>query len=215
MIHTAIIDDDTKLAQSICTWIQSKPELYSEGCYKSVDALIDSKDTIEKLEVLLLDIELNGISSLNHIGRIKNAFPEVEIIILSSYSSEEYIFSALRAGASSYCLKGSGLDVLGGAISQTHNSGSYFDPAVARKVAQYFSADTHNTSDEMRLTQREIDVVIGLVDGLSYKLIGNRLGISIDTVRHFIRVIYKKLQVNSKSEVIKMAYRGEIEGVIL
>lgn len=215
MIRTAIVDDNKKLAQSICRWIESRPELVSEGCFISIEELLENKRSVASLDILLLDIELDNTISLDKITTIKKAFPGTEIIILSSFSSKAYIFAALRAGASSYCLKGSGMDNLWNAISQTHNKGSYFDPSVARKVASYFSDSSQVVSSDMQLTQREIDVVIALVDGLSYKLIGDRLGISIDTVRHFIRLIYKKLSVNSKSEVIKMAYRGEIEGLNL
>jgi len=135
-------------------------------------------------------------------------------VILSGYDKEDYILAALRAGASSYILKGAGLDKLEQGITETHRKGSYFDPLIARKVATYFVTEKPKEINQA-LTKREIEVVIGLVDGLSYKLIARRLGVTIHTVRHFIKIVYKKLGVNSKSEVISKAYKGEIEGIKL
>ncbi len=211
MINLALIDDDVKIASRLHGWLSAKPEVFSEGHFQTVNGLLESKSELEELDIILLDIELDGTNGITQIGRIKEVFPNVQIIILSSHGGEEYVFSALRAGAESYCLKGRNPENLWEAIKDTYEKGSYLDPLVARKVTNYFSKKSEKDPNRL-LTDRELEVVQGLVDGLSYKLIAVRMGIALNTVRHFIKVIYKKLEINSKSEIIAKAYKGEIEG---
>jgi len=141
---------------------------------------------------------------------IKNQHPEIEIIILTVYHDSHKIFDSLCAGASGYLLKHTSLPEIKEAIETLVDGGSPMSPQIARKVIDYFKKPEIKKEPESELTPREQEIVVGLVDGLSYKMIADRMGIAIDTVRAHIRNIYKKLHVNSKAEVIAKSLRGEI-----
>lgn len=214
MIHIAIIDDDEEIGKSLTRWLKTKDDLLVEGHFFSVKEIIKKKNSITACNILLLDIDLGAENGISEIQRLKNMFPETKIIMLTSYASDQHVISSLRAGASGYYLKGSGLDSLWDAIQQTSKHGGYIDPSVTPTVTAFFST-MGDQNGESGLTKREVQVIMGFVDGLSYKLIASRLGVTVHTINHFVRVIYKKLEVNSKAELIRMAYRGEIEGIVL
>ncbi|HKI46179.1 MAG TPA: response regulator transcription factor, partial [Balneolales bacterium] len=155
-------------------------------------------------------IELPGMSGIDGMKLIKNQHPEIEIIILTVYHDSHKIFDSLCAGASGYLLKHTSLPEIKEAIETLVDGGSPMSPQIARKVIDYFKKPEIKKEPESELTPREQEIVVGLVDGLSYKMIADRMGIAIDTVRAHIRNIYKKLHVNSKAEVIAKSLRGEI-----
>jgi DNA-binding NarL/FixJ family response regulator len=129
--------------------------------------------------------------------------------MLTIYHDSHKIFDSLVAGASGYLLKHTSLPEIKEAIENLVDGGAPMSPQIARKVIQHFNKPVAE-KPESDLTAREQDIVNGLVDGLSYKMIADRFDISIDTVRAHIRNIYKKLHVNSKAEVIAKSLRGEI-----
>lgn len=214
MIHIAIIDDEKRFRNSLSIWLKTRIEVFLEGSFASIDEILEQQANLKSLDMILLDIELGGENGIAHIQVLKKTFPDIQIIILSSHSTDDHIISALRAGADSYCLKGAGSDNLWQAIMQTWKEGSYLDSSVTKKVIGFFS-NFAGSKESKVLTKREEEVVMGIVDGLSYKLIANRLGVTVHTVNHFVRIIYKKLGVNSKAEVIRMAYQGDIVGITI
>ena len=128
---------------------------------------------------------------------------------LKSHDSTK-IFDSLVAGASGYLLKHTSLPEIHESIQTLLKGGAPMSPQIARKVIGHFNKPRKQAEEKSDLTLREQDIVNGLVDGLSYKLIADRYEISIDTVRAHIRNIYRKLHVNSKAEVIAKSLRGEI-----
>lgn len=158
-----------------------------------------------------MDIQLPGMSGIEGIGIIKDKYPEIDIIMLTVYHDSHKIFDSLCAGASGYLLKHTSLPEIKESILNLLNGGAPMSPQIARKVINHFQEQEPRKSNvESSLTPREHDIVNGLVDGLSYKMIADRYDISIDTVRAHIRNIYKKLHVNSKAEVIAKSLKGEI-----
>ncbi len=149
------------------------------------------------------------MSGLEGIRLLKNARPKTDIIMLTSYEDSDRVFKALCAGADSYLVKRSGLDKIKEAIITVNRGGSYMSPSIARKVINHF-APKQDRPEEQLLTGRQQQIVTGLVDGLSYKMIADKYLISVETVRDHIKKIYKKLQVNSKAEVIRKRMEGEI-----
>ena len=133
----------------------------------------------------------------------------MEFIVFTSYGDWELVFDSLRAGAGGYLLKGSDLMEIKDAVLLLYSGGAPMSPEIAKKVIKYFSSEKITKVGEA-LTIKERQVVDGLVEGLSYKMIGGKLGISIDTVRFHIKHVYRKLHVNSKAEVIGKSVRGEI-----
>ncbi len=162
----------------------------------------------ETPDVILSDIGLPGMSGIEGIRKIRTAIPGADVIMLTVFNDSDRIFKALCAGATGYALKNTPLPDILKAILEVKGGGSYMSPSIARKVTEYF-APTRNHSEE-QLSSRERQIVQGLTEGLSYKLIASRLSVSIDAVRFHIKNIYRKLHVNSKAEVISKALKGEL-----
>jgi DNA-binding NarL/FixJ family response regulator len=158
-------------------------------------------------EVVLTDIGLPGMSGIEGIRLIKERIKAVDIIMLTVFKDENRIFKSLCAGATGYLVKDTPFPAIKDAILIIRRGGSFMSPAIARKIVEYFNPSQKNNEG---LTSREKQIVQGLVDGLSYKLIADRLSISIDTVRSHIKKIYTKLQVNSRTELISKSYKGFI-----
>jgi DNA-binding NarL/FixJ family response regulator len=141
--------------------------------------------------------------------KIKNQWPDIDIIMLTVFKDNDKIFKSICAGATGYLLKDTPLPEVKRAVIEITNGGSYMTPSIARRVMEYF-APVKTENEEAALTQKEKQIIMALTEGLSYKMIGEKLLISIDTVRFHIKNIYRKLQVNSKTEVISKALKGEI-----
>ncbi len=163
----------------------------------------------EEVGMVLLDIGLPGMSGLEGIKKIKAKFPEADIVMFTSFEEEEKIFKALCSGACSYITKRTSLMKLTEALFTIHRGGSYMSPSIARKVVQYF-APKPKTANKSMLTDRQREIVDNIVAGLSYKMVANKLSISIETVRDHIKKIYRALHINSKAELIKRSLDGNI-----
>lgn len=209
MIKIGIVEDNEKIRGLIQRYLDMQEELTCKAAMESVEDMLVYLEEKERPDVLLMDIQLPGMSGIEGIGIIKEKYPEIEIIMLTVYHDSHKIFDSLKAGASGYLLKHTSLPEIKESIEKLASGGAPMSPQIARKVIQYFNKPDKKEV-ESDLTPREQDIVNGLVDGLSYKLIADRFDISIDTVRAHIRNIYKKLHVNSKAEVITKSLRGEI-----
>ncbi len=206
-----IVEDNKKIRDLIQRYLDMQENMSCPVAVESVEEMLEYLKDYDVPDVLLMDIQLPGMSGIEGIGLIKKDYPETEIIMLTVYHDSHKIFNSLCAGASGYLLKHTSLPEIRESIENLTGGGAPMSPQIARKVIEHFSesvAKKKNT--ESSLTEREQDIVNGLVDGLSYKLIADRYDISIDTVRAHIRNIYKKLHVNSKAEVIAKSLRGEI-----
>lgn len=208
MLELAIIEDDRLIRESIRDYFADAAQVNCTMAAESVEDFFEQLPHHSSLNTLLLDINLPGISGLDALRLIKDKLPNLEIIMLTIHDKPDYIFKALCSGAIGYLLKDTPLDKIEEAVLTIHNGGSAMSPSIARKVVEYFSPK--EKSPESSLTPREQQVVEGLVDGLSYKLIADRYSMSNETVRFHIKNIYKKLHVNSKSEVVSKVLKGEV-----
>jgi DNA-binding NarL/FixJ family response regulator len=210
--HIAIVEDNVKIRDLIQKFLQMQGDIRCDHAYGSVEQLLQVMREGDVPHIILMDIDLEGMSGIDGMKLIKSKFPDIEIIMLTVYHDSHKIFNSLRAGASGYLLKHTSLPEIKEAIDVVLNGGSPMSPQIARKVITHFNAPEQPTDEksDSGLTMREQEIVVGLVDGLSYKMIADRMDISIDTVRAHIRNIYKKLHVNSKAEVIAKSLRGEI-----
>lgn len=209
VISAAIIEDIADTRDGIAEYLDKQPNILCKIKTGSVEEFlkITNKDTA--LDVVLLDIGLPGISGINGIKLIKEIHPGINILMLTVYEDAENIFEALCSGAHGYLLKNTGLSKIKDAVEDVYKGGAPMSPQIARKVIQYFNPSKSLKPDNL-LTNREKEIVAGLVDGLSYKMIATANHISIETVRFHIKNIYKKLHVNCKAEVITKSLRGEI-----
>jgi DNA-binding NarL/FixJ family response regulator len=159
-------------------------------------------------DVILMDIGLPGMSGIEGIREVKKIRSNVVIVVLSVYEDDDNIFEALCRGASGYLVKNTPPARLIEAITEAHEGGSPMTSHIARKVVNLFQKSFKGADEsEVRLTDREKEILTGLSDGDSYGSVAESLFISVDTVRYHIRNIYEKLQVHSQSAAVSKAIR--------
>ncbi len=210
VINLAIIEDGRLVRDSLEAYFDKQDNIELIGVAESVEDFLAKAEKllIDKPDVVLCDINLPGMSGIKGVKYIRSVYPKADVIMLTVFNDSDRIFQSLCAGATGYALKSTPMPELLKAIFEIHNGGSYMSPSIARKVVEHFSPSRKRVEEV--LSPREFQVVRALTEGLSYKLIADRLGISIDTVRTHIKSIYSKLQVNSKVEVLRKAFKGEI-----
>lgn len=207
-ISIAIVEDIDDIREGLKTYFSFQPEISGVDAFGNMEDILERMRNNYRPDVILSDIGLPGIDGINGIKLISAIAPETDVIMLTVFMDSDKIFNALCAGATGYLLKGTPMPEIKKAILEIHAGGSYMSPSIARKVVEHFKAPTQRISNV--LTEKEREVIQCLLDGLSYKLIADRLNISIDTVRFRIKSIYKKLHVNSKAEILSKALKGEI-----
>jgi DNA-binding NarL/FixJ family response regulator len=166
----------------------------------------------DKPHVALVDIQMPGMSGIEATAIIRQEFPELPILIQTVFDDDAKIFAAICAGANGYILKSTPPIKLLEAIKEVFEGGSPMTPSIAAKVLKMFKDQNHKTSsvENIDLSEREKEILVLLVDGLSYKLIANRLFISYETVHSHVKKIYQKLHVNSVNEAISKALRNKL-----
>ena len=202
MIRITIIEDDTTIRRNLVAFIGFHEDMELVAEYGSVEDflhLMSSKAL--KADILLLDIGLPGMSGLEGISKIKEKAPNIDIIMLTTYDEEEKIFAALQSGACSYLSKKTSLEKIIETIRIVHGGGSYMSPAIARKLTSYISKG-EPTKKTYKLTPKQVLIIEGLVDGLSYKGLATRLDVSVSTIKTHIKRIYQTMHVSSKSEAV-------------
>lgn len=212
MINVVIVEDSKTIREGLKLLIDGTEGYSCIAAYSNCEDLLDVVEKI-KIDVILMDIDLPGISGIEGIKRIKEISSEILILILTVYDENELIFEALCAGASGYLVKKTPPAKLLDAIKEAYDGGAPMTSNIARKVVDFFQKNKplEKESDIISLTKREKEVLSGLVDGYSYKAIADKLNISVDTVRFHFRNIYKKMHVHSQSEAVVKALK---EGLI-
>jgi DNA-binding NarL/FixJ family response regulator len=209
MISVAIVEDDDVIREGVREYLDSQENLICTAAKSSVEHFLAilNKDTLP--DVILMDIGLPGMSGISGMKLINEKYPEVNIIMFTVYIDSHKIFDSLCSGASGYLLKNTSFPEMKQAIEIIHAGGSMMSPPIARKVMEHFRTGRKRQVNSP-LTDKEKEIVQGLVDGLSYKMIADSASISIETVRSHIKNIYKKLHVHSKADVIRKSLSGEI-----
>ncbi len=199
-ISISIVEDSEKLRGTLARVLNRAEGFRCVSQYPSAeDALKDLPTT--KPEVVLMDINLPGINGVECVRQLKKILPELLIIMLTVYEDTENIFEALTAGASGYLLKRTTSPELLSAIREVQRGGSPMTTHIARKVVQSFQKNAPTQSAE-NLSEREQQVLDLLSRGLMYKEIADKLQISYETVHTYIRRIYEKLQVRTRTEAV-------------
>ena len=209
MIRIGIVEDDDLIREGIQKYLNAQDNFICDLTENSFENFLPKLTKEGSVDVALVDIGLPGMSGINGIKILRKEYPDINIIMLTVYNDSNRIFNSLCAGASGYLLKNTPLEEIKKSIEILDSGGSPMSPEIARKVVEYFNPSKPE-GYKSGLTQKENEIVNALVDGLSYKLVADKMGISIDTVRFHIRNIYRKLHVNSKAEVISKSLKGEI-----
>lgn len=157
---------------------------------------------LKKPEVVLMDINLPGMSGIDCVRRLKASFPSVQIIMLTVYDEVGQLFNSLMAGACGYLLKRAPSDKLLEAIKEARLGGAPMTRKIARKVVQYFQQMGIAQSETACLSKREQETLALLAEGFRYKEIADKMGISFNTVREYVHSIYEKLHVTSRTEAV-------------
>jgi DNA-binding NarL/FixJ family response regulator len=209
MILVGIVEDDEQIRKGVQTYLNRQENFACDWSYGSVEELLGNLKEKNVPNVLIMDLGLPGMSGIEGIKILKQQHPDADVVVFSVYNDSKRIFDSLCAGATGYLLKNTPLEEIKEGIELLAKGGSPMSPQIARKVIEYFNPNTRK-KEESILSLKEKEIVVGLVDGLSYKLIADRMNISIETVRFHIKNIYRKLHVHGKAEVISKSLRGEI-----
>ena len=203
-ISVVTIEDHAEFRESIAFILQSTEGFHCVGEYGSAEEALSK---MPEPDVVLLDLNLPGISGLDAIERIKGRFPETHILIFTVFDDAQHIFPAILAGADGYILKKIPPLRLLQAIEDAAAGGSPMTPMIAKKTLDLFKRYVPRKNQDDPLTTREREILSLLVDGLGNEEISNKLFISLQTVRNHIRHIYEKLHVHSKSQAVLKALK--------
>lgn len=213
MINIIIVEDNETIREGLNLLIEGTDNYHCAATFSNCEDMLKK---IHKLnfDVLLMDIDLPGMSGIEGIKKVKEIYPDSTIMVLTIYDENDRVFEALFAGASGYLVKKTPPARLLEAIKEAYEGGAPMSSHIARKVVNFFQQskkiEQHDVSLNT-LTPREKEVLGGLVEGLSIKAIADSLHISIETVRFHFRNIYKKLHVHSQSEAVVKAIK---EGLV-
>jgi DNA-binding NarL/FixJ family response regulator len=209
MISVAIVEDDEVIREGVREYLDSQENMVCTLAKSSVERFLAVLNEENLPDVILMDIGLPGMSGISGMKLITEQYPGISIIMFTVYIDSHKIFDSLCAGASGYLVKNTSFPEMKHAIEIIYAGGSMMSPPIARKVMEHFRSG-RKKQVQSPLTQKEKEIVQGLVDGLSYKMIADTASISIETVRTHIKNIYKKLHVHCKADVIRKSLSGEI-----
>lgn len=212
MIFILAYDDNKARLEGIELLINQTPDMHCigafEDCTKIVQQVINLKPT-----VVLMDIDMPKINGIEALKLIKKTAPEVSVIMQTVFDDDDKIFDAIQAGANGYYLKKTAPEKLIEGIREVAQGGAYMTPSIAMKVLNIFQTIAPNNErgkNHFKLTEREIEILSLMVEGLNYKAIAERFNISWHTVNAHTKKIYEKLHVHSAQEAVAKAVKQNI-----
>ena len=183
IIRVGIVEDQPMVMDNLTAFFEQLPIFELAFSATSVEAFLEGAQIHFPIDVLLLDIGLPGMTGIQGIPLIRAMDKNLDVVMLSAYEDSERVFNALKAGAVGYISKKSSLMQIKEAVEIIHRGGSYMSPSIARKVIGFFTPTSKKSASSEILTSRQHQIVEGLAEGLSYKLIASKYDISIETVR--------------------------------
>src|ERR1700712_5200605 len=209
-IKVTIFEDNKSLRESLRQLIDNAEGMYCAGAFPDANKLIRSMQ-LTNPDVVMMDINMPGVSGIEAVQLIKEKFPLVHIMMQTVFEDNDKIFAAICAGASGYMLKKTAPQKMIEAIRETYAGGAPMTASVAIKVLQMFRLQNMGEKNEfIDLSEREKEILALLVKGKSYKAVASECFISIDTVSTHVRHIYEKLHVHSKSEAVAKAIHQKL-----
>jgi DNA-binding NarL/FixJ family response regulator len=213
MINVAIVEDNNTIREGLAVLINGTTGYHCVGTYSDCESFLSKLKSIN-VDVILMDIALPGMSGIEGVKKAIDINNKIDILMLTIYEESEKVFDALCAGACGYLVKKTPPSKLLEAIKEVYEGGSPMSSMIARQVITAFKQgkepDSNNTNSEYHLTEKEKKVLTLLSEGNNYQQIADQIFISVDTVRHHIKNIYKKLHVHSQSEAVAKAIRKKI-----
>ncbi len=213
-VRIILFDDNKNLRDSISLLIQTEPSFELVGSFSNVFTCVEDIEEM-KPDVILMDIEMPGMTGIEAVKLIRKFYPKIAILMQTVFEDDDRVFDSICAGANGYILKNQLNIKLIDAIHELEFGGSPMSPSIARKVLSKMQQLTPHIMPEAtpdyQLTPREKEVLACIVEGLAYKMIAANLFISYETVRSHVKKIYEKLHVASLTEAVSKAMR---EGLV-
>jgi len=200
-VTVSIVEDNEQLRATLARVISRAEGFRCISQYSNAEAALEALPK-DRPDVVRMDINLPGMNGVECVRRLKQAAPGILSVMLTVYEDTDNIFAALAAGAAGYLLKRTKSAELLGAIREVHRGGSPMTTHIARKVTQSFQKAGPSTQPTENLSDREQEVLDCLSQGFLYKEIAEKLGIGYETVHTYIRRIYEKLQVRTRTEAV-------------
>ena len=204
-ISLAIVEDLAEVREGLRQFISLNPEFNILGTFQTAEEALHNIPQLNP-DIVIMDINLPGMNGIECIRQIKKRATHTQFMMFTVYENDEKVFEALRAGASGYLLKNTGLLQLTEALKELHQGGSPMSTNIARKLVSLFREEHIDTEPATGLSKRENEILQLLARGLLYKEIANQLSISVNTVRQHIHNIYEKLHVQNRTEALNKAF---------
>lgn len=207
-----MIDDQARLRDAFARKVARFPDCEFVGAFASAGDAFTGLPGLRP-DVVLVDVSMPGIDGIECLSRLKPIMPETEFVMLTIHNDADCVFRSFLAGASGYLIKTATDEELEKAIIDVRNGGAPMDSTIARKVIQFLKtrpkvgAATGSAVVDSSLSPRETEILHLLAEGLLYKEIGLRLGISYGTVNQYLKSVYRKLQVHSRSQAVAAFHR--------
>jgi DNA-binding NarL/FixJ family response regulator len=212
-VRVAVFEDNKKYRESLCVLIDGSPGFEIAGAFEDGSNVVENISSCRP-DVILMDIEMPKCNGISALAQIKQAFPDLNVLMQTVFEDDNTIFDAICNGASGYILKNTPPVRILDAIMETYQGGATMSPVIAKKVMQLLQQRNNQSSSipetSFNLTTREKEILTYMVNGLSYKMIADKCSISFETVRSHINNIYKKLHVATMTEAVAKAIRQRI-----
>jgi DNA-binding NarL/FixJ family response regulator len=206
-IKVSIVEDLTDIRDGLVALLSSDQRFEMLPCYTSAEIAVDELPAWQP-DIAIMDINLPGMSGIDCSRKIKSSCPTTQFLMFTIYEDDEKVFEALSAGASGYLLKKTPFPKIADCIVELHDGGSPMSTQIARKVIHQFQDKSQQSPERNLLSPKEFEVLTLLAKGFLYKEIGEKLTISVNTVKQHIHKIYQKLHVNNRTEAINKIYRN-------
>lgn len=209
-IRVMIAEDDSLLRSTLSELLRMDPELLLVSAVANGEQAI-AEAHILKPQVVLMDIQMPKLDGISATRQLKEAMPQVQVVILTKFGDDENVFAAIKAGAIGYVLKDAGLDEIRAAVKSAHHGDGAMSPALVARVLGEFNRINRAASETRQvfqeLSRREVDVLECLASGMRNAAIADQLCLSEKTVKTHVTSIFKKLQVNDRTEAALLAHK--------
>lgn len=201
--RVAVVEDDASIRKILTTWLREADGFACAGEFPDAESAIARMPEL-KPDIAFVDINLPGASGIECVRQLKPRLPQTQFVMLTVYEDSDHIFGALSAGASGYLLKRTPREELITALAEVRDGGSPMSSNIARKVVQSFQHAKPGLKAADELSKRENEVLALLAQGYLCKEIADQVGVSLATVKTYIRRIYEKLHVHSRAQAVAL-----------